>query len=477
MKKLNFLFVSITFIILTSMSFETIATDGYFSNGVGTRNKGFAGAGIAFLYNPFSAANNPAGIGFIEKKWSLELGVGLFNPNRQYSIIGDPTPPNMWYGPSGTVDPRYMRLGFTPGIVESGSQYFVIPTLAFTYKLGEKNTLGINFWGNGGMNTDYDTKTYYSDIIYGFGNPMPDGNPNPMANVSAPTGVNITQMFASLTYARKIGENHSIGISPIFVYQTFEANGLQAFADMGMAGANGAFVTNNGTSTSTGFGFKIGYQGQLFDGFRLGASITPKINMSEFDEYKGLFAEQGDFDVPLTWTAGASYDISENFTLLFDVKQILYSEIKSIANPMVASTMQPFMPNPAWDGVSPDAFIPNPTFVPLGDENGAGFGWDDMTIFKIGAEFRMIENWDFRVGYSHSTQPIGEDDVLFNILAPGLIEDHISLGFTRHLGDKALHFAFTYSLNKDVVGANAFDENQQIKIEMNQLEFELGFTF
>jgi len=248
---------------------------------------------------------------------------------------------------------------------------------------------------------------------------------------------------------------------------------------MGMAGANGAFVTGNGSVSSTGFGFKIGYQGQLFDGFRLGASVTPKINMSNFDEYKGLFAEEGDFDIPLTWTAGVSYDISESFTLMFDFKQILYSKIKSIANPMVPSAMQPFIPNPDWGGpTDPAVMIPNETFVPLGDENGAGFGWEDMSIFKIGAEYRL-EKWDFRLGFSHGGQPIGEDDVMFNMLAPGLIENHISLGFSRHLGDKgkALHFAFTYSLNKDVEGPNPFDENQRIKIEMNQLEFELAFTF
>lgn len=477
MKKINSLITAITFITLISMSVDTFATDGYFSTGIGTRSKGFAGAGISLLNNPFSAANNPAGIGFIEKKWSLELGVGFFNPNRKYTVTGNPTTPDMWYGPEGTVDPRYMRLGFTPGTVESGSQLFVVPTLAITYKLGEKNTFAFNFWGNGGMNTNYDAKTYYSSIIDSFGDPMPDGNPNPMTGVTAPTGVNITQMFFSLTYARVLGENHSIGISPIFAYQTFEANGLQAFANMGMAGANGAFVTNNGKSSSTGFGVKIGYQGQLFDGFRLGASVTPKINMSEFDEYKGLFAEQGDFDVPLTWTAGVSYDLTENFTLLFDFKQILYAEVNSISNPMVASTMQPYMPNPAWDGSSPDAFIPNPSFVPLGDENGAGFGWDDMNIFKIGAEFRMVENWDFRLGYSHGSQPIGEDDVLFNILAPGLIQDHISLGFTRNFAKQALHFAFIYSLNKQIEGANAFDENQTIMIEMNQFEFEVAYTF
>ena len=42
-------------------------------------------------------------------------------------------------------------------------------------------------------------------------------------------------MFISLTYAIQLGK-HSIGVSPVFVYQTFEATGLQAFRDMGMAG-------------------------------------------------------------------------------------------------------------------------------------------------------------------------------------------------------------------------------------------------
>jgi long-chain fatty acid transport protein len=306
-----------------------------------------------------------------------------------------------------------------------------------------------------------------------------------MANVAAPTGVNITQIFTSLTYARVLGENHSIGISPIFVYQTFEAKGLQAFRDMGMAGFPGApnsrydFVTNRATASSTGFGFKIGYQGQLFDGFRLGASVQPKINMSQFDVYKGLFAEEGDFDIPLTWTAGISYDFTENFTLIFDFKQILYSDVKSIANPMVPSEMQPMIPDPNFGNPDfPDAgpMMENPIWQQLGNENAAGFGWDNMNIFKIGAEYRL-EKWDLRLGYSHGGQPIGTNDVMFNILAPGLIQDHISVGFTRYLGEHALHFAFTYSLNHSVEGPNPFDENQTIKIEMSQLEFELAFTF
>lgn len=482
MRKLNLLTkgraLLAALLILTMTIADVFATDGYFSNGQGTKNKGFAGAGIAFLHSPFSAAINPAGIGFLDNKWSLELSVGMFNPNRQYTIIGAPTPPTQW-----PYQGRQMMFGLAEGTVESGSSMFIIPALAFSYKLGEKNTIGLNFFGNGGMNTDYDAKTYYSSIIESFGNPMPDGNPNPMTNVSKPTGVNITQMFLTLTYARKFGENHSIGISPVFAYQTFEANGLEAFRDMGMAGMPGMpvdrmnYVTNNGKSSSTGIGFRIGYQGELFDGFRLGATYQPGIKMSKFEDYKGLFAEKGGFDIPTNWTAGFSYDVTDEFTFLFDVKQIMYSEVKSVGNPMIPMEMMPVIPNPEWTPGQPNPLIPNPMFVPLGSDNAAGFGWQDMMIYKLGAELRSFENWEFRIGFSYGKQPIPESEVMFNILAPAVNESHISVGFTRMINDHALNFAITHAMSNTVTGQNPFDPAQQIELKMDQWEIEIGFTF
>ncbi len=470
---------------VTMLNMNAFATDGYFSNGQGTRNKGMAGAGIAFLHSPFSGTINPAGIGFMQNKWSIEASVGMFNPNRKYNIIGAPTTPDKWgyIGSDGNFvnDPRYSAFGLSEGTIESGSSTFIIPAIAFSYRLGEKNVIGLNFYGNGGMNTDYDAKTYYSAIIDSFGNPMPDGNPNPMASVEVPTGINLQQMFLALTYARQFGK-HSIGISPIYAYQTVEVKGMQAFRDMGAAGMPGmpvdrsGFVTNKGVSSATGFGFKIGYQGELMEGLRLGASYQPKIKMSKFEEYKGLFAEEGGFDIPTNWQAGLSYDISEDFTLAFDVKQIMYSGVKSISNTMDPQQIMPMVPNPNMTSPE-DAMIFNPNFVPLGDENGAGFGWEDMMIFKVGAEFRQVENWQFRLGYSYGKQPIPESEVMFNIIAPAVNESHISVGLTRMMGDHAINLAITHALENSVKGVNPFDPAQQIEITMNQWEFEIGFQF
>lgn len=465
-------------LFLFCFSWQTSATDGYFSNGSGTRNKGFAGAGIAYLQGPFAAAVNPASIAFLYKKFSIEVSVGLFNPNRQYKVTGAATPPQFW-----PYEGRQMLFGLTEGTVKSETPLFLIPAIAMAYQLDDRNSIGFNFYGNGGMNTDYNTRTYYSAIIDGFGNPLPNQQPNPMTNVSTPSGVNLQQMFLALTYSRKLGNKHSIGLSPILAYQNFEATGLEAFRDMGMAGnpmLDGVnrmdYVTNKGVSNSFGIGFRIGYQGELYSGLRLGASFQPKINMSEFDEYKGLFAEEGDFDIPANWTIGLAYDITKNFTLLVDIKQIYYSQINSIGNPMIPNQMIPMIPNPNMSSPE-DAYIPNPDFIPLGEDKAAGFGWEDMLMIKAGVESRILENWQFRAGYSYGKEPIPGNEVMFNILAPAVNENHISMGITHLLGDQSLHLAITHALANSVKGPNPFDPSQEIELEMNQWEFEIGFSF
>ena len=56
--------------------------------------------------------------------------------------------------------------------------------------------------------------------------------------------------------------------------------------------------------------------------------------MTKFDKYRDLFAEQGDFDIPANWTAGIAYDVTPDLTLVADIQQIMYSDIKAINNPL-----------------------------------------------------------------------------------------------------------------------------------------------
>ena len=151
-----------------------------------------------------------------------------------------------------------------------------------------------------------------------------------------------------------------------------------------------------------------------------------------------------------------------------DVQRINYGDVDSIANKF----------DPLLDG----SCIPGPTGGTgdgcLGASKGAGFGWDDMTIYKVGAQWSSSEQWTWRMGYSYGDQPIPSSEVTFNILAPAVIEHHVTFGFTRFIGkDKEFDFAAMYAFENEQSGANRFDPSQEIELEMYQWEVEANFSW
>ena len=434
MRKLKILFtVLVAYLVILPAS----ATDGYFSLGYGSRHKGVAGAGIS-LHHFSLIGGNPAGNVGLETGYMISAG--LFNPLRDFSISGNP---------SGSLN----SFGLNPGSVESDSKLFIVPAAGANWKLAEHHAIGVSIYGNGGMNTDYPTAAFHDQS-------------------SATTGVNLSQLFTEITYSSRFAEKHSVGVSGVLALQFFEAVGLNSFGQFGLS-QDPTKLSNNDSDNSTGFGFKVGYIGEWVENLQLGATYQSKMWMGEFKDYAGLFAEDGDFDIPASWTIGLSYRLDDTWTFMTDIKQILYSGVNAVANPMNPASLFPGFQTP--DG----GFQQNPGFVPLGDENGAGFGWEDMTVFKLGLEHSGSENWIWRGGYSYGAQPIPESEVLFNILAPGVVEHHIALGFSRRVGnsDSMIHFSFNYALSNTVSGQNPLDPVQRIDLTMKQFDFDFGFSF
>lgn len=123
--------------------------------------------------------------------------------------------------------------------------------------------------------------------------------------------------------------------------------------------------------------------------------------------------------------------------------------------------------------------LPNLMQAPLGATGGAGFGWNDMTAYKAGVQWKASPNWTLRGGYSHANQPIPESEVLFNILAPGVIQDHLTAGFTTPVRGGNFNFALMYALDSTVTGSDPLEAPgaQQIELKMNEWEAEFSYSF
>jgi len=392
-----------------------------------------AGAGAAYSQDALSAATNPAGMVWQGNRY--DIGAAIFSPMRTYTVTGTPSGGGF-------------NIGGGNQSIDSENEAFIIPQYGQNWILDSDSSIGISVYGNGGMNTEY---------VGGF---ALGGAPGTFGGGTA--GVDLAQLFISTTYARKISESSSWGVSGIVAYQTFEATGLSNFGAFGFS-SDPNNLTNNGTDSATGFGIRLGVQGEVAPGITLGASYQPEIDMGEFDDYAGLFAENGDFDIPSTWTLGLAWHISDSRVFIVDVQQINYEDVAAVSNPITSLT----------DG----SCVGGVGVGCLGASNGAGFGWEDMTVVKLGYEWQNDDNWTWRLGYSFGDQPIPESEVVFNILAPGVMEDHFTFGFTRAIDNNSdFNFALMYAPNVSVSGANTFDPVQTVEIEMDQYELAASYS-
>ena len=61
-----------------------------------------------------------------------------------------------------------------------------------------------------------------------------------------------------------------------------------------------------------------------------------------------------------------------------------------------------------------------------------------------------------RAGYDHYDQPIPNSQTLFNILAPGVVQDHLTLGGTWTLADKSeVTVGYVHAFKQTVNGSGS----------------------
>jgi long-chain fatty acid transport protein len=409
--------LALTPLCLLLASAAANATDGYFANGYGMKSIGMGGAATAVALEPFGGAVNPGAMSFLDSQW--QLGVSWFSPDRSASRTGS--------GPAG-ID----------GSADSGSTNFFIPEFGINWKYRSDLAFGVTVFGNGGMNTDYPGGQIPAASACAAFNPNP--GPYNLLCGNGNLGVDLMQLMIAPYVSWQFTPGHSVGIAPVLAYQRFSAQGLQAFDNPVASTAMGS-VTNNGTSDAWGGGVRIGYMGQFNPMFSLGVAYATKTSMGEFDEYKGLFAQGGGFDIPSNFSIGVGIRPTDRWLIAVDFERIFYSDVPSVSNP--------------------SSLILNcfggQTSACLGGSDGAGFGWQDINVWKVGIQYMINEQWTIRGGYNRSDNPVQAADVTFNIVAPGIVQNQWTLGATwKPDAQSEITGAFMYAQRNSMTGTSLF---------------------
>lgn len=397
----NILAVAVTAALCAPMA--AMATNGYFGHGIGMKSMGMGGAGIAMAQDSLASATNPAAAALVGNR--IDLGLNLFAPDRESKVSGSVAP-----GVNGTYDGNETAM-------------FPIPEFGYNRDLGNDMAFGLTVVGRGGMNTDYDK-------VFGLYNGSSSDKP----------GIDLAQLYISPTFAMKLNQDHSVGVTLNAIYQRFKAQGLDNFAGMAADGT-GDNLTSGSYDSSTGLSIGLGWTGKITPTVTVGATYTTKADMSEFDKYSDLFAEQGDMDIPATLGLGVAAEVNPDVTVAFDVTKIFYSDVAAVNNPLTPNLLNCMGGDPSQC---------------LGADNGPGFGWEDMTVYKLGVSWKYQSDLVLRAGLNHGKQPIPTSETFFNFLAPGVVENHLTLGATKTLANGAeLTLMFMHAFEEEVKGSGS----------------------
>ncbi|CAA6603159.1 Outer membrane protein transport protein [Rhodospirillaceae bacterium LM-1] len=403
-----------------------MATNGYFSSGVDTESKGMAGSGVVTGEGPVASALNPA-LGV--KMGNVAGGcMSVFMPHRDTTVTGG----------RGTA---YLQ----NGVFDSDKEIFFVPCAGANYKVQDDLSVGMLLYANGGMNTKYPTNIFSP----GFG-----------TVADAPLGVDLAQAFMSANFAYKVTPGITLGVAPIFAMQRFKAYGLSPF---GGSSTDRSKLTDNGYDYAYGGGAKVGALWDANSWLSFAVAGQSPIYMTRFDKYAGLFADHGDMDIPPSDSEGVNFKVTPKLDVMLEHQGIYYKFVDSVSN----------------SGNNPTGGTFN---WRLGDEAGAGFGYRNMHVFCIGAQWKAMDDLTLRTGYSYNTDFTKNDELLFNILAPATIKHHVSLGASYDITPNwGVSFAYTHAFSQsftgDFIGVPTNGGSQVIKLRMDQDEASIGLKY
>jgi long-chain fatty acid transport protein len=360
----------VTALLLALSVQQAQATQGTFPHGYGVKSEGMGGVVLALPQDSLVGASNPAGMAWVGTR--VDAGVALLKVDNGIEFAGETI--------SGVED----------------NDLYIIPQLGANRMLDAVSSIGVSVVGNG-VGTAY-------------------GSDSNVGGLERP-GSEFQQMVATVSYARKLNEQHSFGVGVMLIRQQLDIDGT------------GSIGLPEGRDESYGGGLRLGYLGKLTDELSLALSYATRGYMEKMKRFERLLAEGGDMDMPANYGLGLSYQRGD-WTLAADVQRILWSDVKSLGNP----------------GVSRATGAP-------GDSDGPGFGWRDQTVYRLGVAYQASSDLTLRLGYNDANQLLDSRDGYLGMLAPAANHRHATLGATYLLGSgNELSFSYARSFKDKVDG-------------------------
>lgn len=253
-------------------------------------------------------------------------------------------------------------------------------------------------------------------VAFSIASGMVSDTPSRLPDQSASTlgvpqsGVERTVVTPSLI--QQWDDGSSAKLSAVLAYQRFATLGLGMTQTQGdVMPATWAEAGN----TSYGAGARVDVGGPLSERLHWGAAYQSHVGMDSFQNYRGVFADPGDFDIPANASVALSYALTPTFGVDFGVQRVMYSQITPFTSPS----------------------LPTRFLALLGDSSSPVFAWRDLTVYSLGWTVHDDDIGNLELRYTTRQQPLPTSVLLEHALAPDTANDMVSVGWSRAVGSNA----------------------------------------
>jgi hypothetical protein len=250
----------------------------------------------------------------------------------------------------------------------------------------------------------------------------------------------------------RLNDSQLIGISAVFATQSFGVSGL------GMQSYEQSLPVNLRSTvydpyqeTGYGAGVSLALRSEITKGVTLDAGFRSRIDMNEFANHRGVYAQPADLDIPARAKLGLAFQASERSWLNVSVERVLYSEVGAFASQN----------------------LPGRFLSLLGDSTSPSFSWDDLTVYSVGWAWADDKGSSWYVDFSSRSQPSPSSKILSQAIDSDLAQNAMTIGYSRRVSMtsrfnvNAAYAPAEYAFGGNVLGVTTDQLGQDFELEAN----------
>tara|TARA_R110002096_G_scaffold152824_13_gene316152 strand:+ start:7566 stop:8135 length:570 start_codon:yes stop_codon:yes gene_type:complete len=187
------------------------------------------------------------------------------------------------------------------------------------------------------------------------------------------------------------------------------------------------------------------------------------MQMTKMKKYSGLFANNGDFDIPSNYGVGMAINFTDQLAVAFDVMRINYKDIDSLSNPV--PSVSEFT-----GGFSADRL--------LGAKDGVGFGWRSITAYKLGVRYLVNDTVTLRMGANFGEEQIPRRSGLLNPISPAMPSKHLTAGFSYKSSQHSeWSFAVMHAFRNELTATDTAFFGADVKFGIEETTLDVSYTY